>query len=85
MGDGRPEQGEDGVPEHLVDVPAERLDVDDQSFEACLDEPLDLLGIESFGHRGVADEVGEQHGDDAALFGGERHRAHRRATRGAEP
>ena len=68
VGDRRAEQGDDGVAEQLVDAAAERLDVGDERLEARLDEPLDLLGVEVLGERRVADEVGEQHGDDAPLL-----------------
>ena len=37
VGDGRAEQGDDGVAEQLVDAPAERLDVGDEALEARLD------------------------------------------------
>ena len=85
VGDRRTEQGDDGVAEQLVDAPAELLDVGDEPLETGLDEPLDTLRIEMLGERRVADEVGEQHRDDTALFEGERGRLHRVAARGAEP
>jgi hypothetical protein len=68
VGDGRTEQGDDGVTEQLVDTAAERLDVGDEPFEARVDEALHALGVEVLGERGVADEVGEQHRDDAPLL-----------------
>ena len=68
VGDGRTEQGDDGVAEDLVDTPAEGLDLDDERLEVGLDEPGDRLGVEVLGECRVADEVGEQHGDDTALL-----------------
>ena len=62
------EQGDDGVAEQLVDAPAEALDVGDEALEARLDEALDPLRIEVLGQRRVADQIGEQHGDDAPLL-----------------
>ena len=80
VGDRGAEQGDDGVAEQLVDAPAERLDVGDEALEARLDQALHRLGVEVLGQRRVADEVGEQDGDDAPLLGGEVEAAHRRAT-----
>ena len=68
VGDRRAEQGDDGVAEQLVDAAAERLDVGDEALEARLDEALHPLGVEVLGERRVADEVGEEHGDDAPLL-----------------
>jgi hypothetical protein len=67
-----PEQRDDRVPEHLVDDTAVVLDVGDEPSERGVDEPLDLLGVTMLGERGEADQVGEQHGDHASLFVGER-------------
>ena len=72
VGDGRPEQGDDGVAEDLVDAAAEGLDLDDERLEVRLDEPGDGLRVEVLGECRVADEVGEQHGDDTAFL--DRHR-----------
>ncbi len=49
VGDGRTEQGDDGVAEQLVDAPAELLDVGDEALETGLDEPLHTLRIEVLG------------------------------------
>ena len=51
VGDGRAEQGDDGVAEQLVDAPAEQLDVGDQPLEAGLDEALDVLRVAVLGER----------------------------------
>ena len=85
VGDGRAEQGDDGVAEQLVDASAEQLDVGDQALEARLDQALHALGVEVLGERGVADEVGEQHGDDAPLLERDRSAPTWSAARRAEP
>ena len=85
VGDGGAEQGDDGVAEQLVDAAAERLDVRHQALEARLDQALDALGVEVLGERGVADEVGEQHRDDAALLQHGVRLGHAGAARRAEP
>ena len=68
VGHGSTEQGDDGVAEDLVDTPAEGLDLDDERLEVGLDEPGDGLRVEVLGECRVADDVGEQHGDDTALL-----------------
>ena len=68
MGDGGAEEGDDGVAEDLVDTAAERLDLGDEGLEVRLDEAGHGLRIEMLGERGVADEVGEQHGDDTPFL-----------------
>ena len=73
VGDGRTEQRQDRVTEDLVDRAAERLDVDDQSLERGVDQPLQPLRIEVLRQARVADDVGEQHRDDTALLGRGRH------------
>ena len=69
VGHGSAEQGDDAVAEQLVDAAAELLDVGDETLEAGLDQALDLLRVTVLGQRGVADEVGEEHGDDAPFLG----------------
>ena len=71
MGHRRPEEGDDGVAEQLVDAPAERLDVGDEALEARLDQPLDLLRVEILGERGVPDEVGEENRDHPPFLDGQ--------------
>ena len=63
------EEGDDGVADDLVDLPAERVDVFDQALEAGVDQLLDLLGIRSLREGGEADEVGEEDGRDPAFVG----------------
>ena len=41
----------------------------DETLEAAVDQVLHLLGVEPLGQLRVADEVGEQHGDDPPLLG----------------
>ena len=84
VGDRGTEEGDDGVAQQLVDAPAELLDVGDEPLEARLDQALDALGVEILGEGRVADEVGEQHRDDAPLLQRQRGGGHRIATRGAE-
>ena len=62
------EQGDDAVPQDLVDPAAKGIDVLHQPFEAGVDHPFDLLRIAVLGQCRVADDVGEQHGDDAPLL-----------------
>jgi putative ABC transport system ATP-binding protein len=59
------------------------LDVGDQQREGGIDEPLHLLGITPLGDRREADDVGEQHGDDATLLVGDRLGNRRLSERGA--
>ena len=77
------EQGEDAIAEHLVDPATEGGDVGDQPFEARVDQPLDPLGVEVLGQRGVAHEVGEHDSDHPAFL--RDCRRHLLATGGAEP
>ena len=72
VGDRSPEEGDDRVAEDLVDTAAERLDLGHQGLEVRLDEAGDRLRVAVLGERGVADEVGEQHRDDAAFLDGDR-------------
>ena len=67
VGDRRAEQGDDGVADDLVDLPAEGVDVGDEPLEAAVDEVLHLLGIAGLGQRREADEVGEEDRDDPTL------------------
>ena len=82
VGDRGAEEGEDGVADDLVDPAAEVGDVGGEPLEAAVDEVLDLLGVAGLGEVGEPDQVGEQHGDDAALVGTGRQGA---AARGTEP
>ena len=75
MRDGRTEQRHDRVADDLVDLPAEGGDVGDEALEAAVDEVLHLLGVHRLRKAGEADQVGEQHGDDAALVARGRHEA----------
>ena len=69
VGDRGAEQRHDRVAEHLVDAPAEALDVGDQAFERGVDEPLHLLRVAELGERRETDHVGEQDGDDPPSLG----------------
>ena len=69
---GAPNKRHDRVAEHLVDHTAVGLDVGDQQREGGVDEALHLLGVAPLGDRGEADDVREQHGDDAPLLVGDR-------------
>ncbi len=72
VGDRSAEEGENPVAEHLVDATAERGDVGDQPLEAGIDQAFHTLGIEMLGQRGVADQVGEDDGDDSTFLGNRR-------------
>ena len=82
VGDGRPEQGDDGVAHDLVDPAAERRDLRGQPFEAPVDQVLDPLRVELLRQGGEPDQVGEEDGDDPTLVLGTTERV---ATRCAEP
>ena len=84
VGDGRPEEGDDGVAENLVDAAAEGLDLAHEGLEVRLDEPGHGLGVEVLGERCVADEVGEQHGDDPAFLDRDRRTLHGSPARRTE-
>ena len=75
VGDGRAEQGDDGVTEDLVDPAPEAGHVLHQALEQPVDERLDLLGVDALGLAGEADEIGEEDGDDPALLAAARPRA----------
>ena len=49
--DRRAEQRHDRVTEHLVDPPAEALDVGHQAFERGVDEAFDLFRVTELGER----------------------------------
>ena len=85
VGDRRAEQGDDGVAEQLVDAAAEQLDVGHEALEARLHQALHPLGVEVLGERRVADEVGEQDGDDAPLLERDVAPQHPGAARRTEP
>ena len=63
----RTEEGDDGVADDLVDPPTEGVDVGHEPLEAVVDQVLHLLGVTGLGQRGVADQVGEEDGDDPTL------------------
>ena len=79
--DRRTEQREDRVADDLVDLAAVGGDVGDESLERVVDDVLHLLGIAGLRQAGEADEIGEEHGDDAAFV---RTALHRRAAGRAE-
>ncbi len=84
VGDGCAEEGDDGVAEDLVDATAECFDLGDERLEVGVDEAGHGLRIEVLGERGVADEVGEQHGDDAPFLDRDRHILGRLSARRTE-
>ena len=67
--DRRAELGDDLVADDLVEPAAEGGDVGDEPLEAVVDQAFHLLGVAAGRDRGEADEVGHQHGDQAALVG----------------
>ena len=70
--DRRPEQREDAVAEHLVDRSTEALDLRDEQGKRAVDEPFHSLGVEMFGQRRIAHEVGEHDGHHPPLLHGTR-------------
>ena len=81
MGDRRAEQGDDGVAHDLVDPPAELGHHRHQPLEAAIDEVLHVFGVARLAQRREADDVGENHRDDAPLVAA---RGEYLATGGAE-
>jgi hypothetical protein len=80
--DRRAEQRHDRVPDDLVDLAAERVDVSCEALEAEVDEVLDPLGIGGLRERRESHEVGEQDRREPSFVGSGHERV---ATRGAEP
>ena len=76
------EEGDDLVADDLVEPAAERGDVGHELLEAVVDEALDLLGVGARRQRGEADQVGHQHGCEAAFL---ERRPHALAALLAEP
>ncbi len=80
---GGAEEHEHAVAEQLVHPPTELADDLHQTLETRIHQAFHLLGVHVLAEGGEADEVGEEHGDDAPflrlLLG------HGRAARRAEP
>ncbi len=70
VGHGRAEEGHHVVADELVDGAAVALDLGAEPHQHAVDERLHALGIEALGERGVARQVGEQHGHLAPLLRG---------------
>ena len=66
---GAPNRATISSPTILSRWPAEVDDVGDERVEAGVDEAFHLLGVAPGRKRGEADEVGHEHGDEAALVG----------------
>ena len=67
--DGHAEHGDDGVADELLHRPAVGLDRLASHGVVAAQEAVDQLGVVALRERGEADEVAEERGDDAALFG----------------
>ena len=63
VGDGRAEQRHEPVTEELIDGTFVAVDLPEHQFERTVHEDVDVLGIEPFGQRGEAGDVGEKHRD----------------------
>ena len=66
---GRAKQHHDLVTDNLVDPTAVRGHVGHEALKRAIDQVLHLLRVDALRHAGEADEVGEEHGDDAPLLG----------------
>ncbi|MNY00295.1 hypothetical protein D3C86_1327810 [compost metagenome] len=69
VGDRRPEEGHDRVPDVLVDHPAEAVDGLGEHLEEAVDDGRDGFGIELLAHGGEARHVGEEHRHHPAIAG----------------
>ena len=63
------EDRDDRVADDLVELAAERAHVGDEALEGAIDEVLHVLGVGRLRERGEPDDVGHEHGDQAALVG----------------
>ena len=82
MQPGHTEHADHCVPDVLLDDAAIRLDGASSEREVLAQKTVDVLGVEPFGEAREADQVGEQHGDDASFGGGRGPRARRSRTTG---
>src|SRR5262249_22630749 len=60
--------GHDGVTDELLDGAVHPLNLGDEPAETIGDDLAHLFGVQPFAERGEADQVGEEHGDPAALL-----------------
>ena len=67
VGDRRAPQGHHRVADELLDDPTVALDHLAREIEIAGQELADVLGVAALGHRGEADEVGEEDADEAAF------------------
>jgi hypothetical protein len=92
VGDRRAPQGHDRVADELLDHAAVALDGGPGPLEVAGEDLAYLFGVARLGERGEANQVGEEHGDQAAfgdrgrsrLVEGVRGRADGRAARVAK-
>ena len=82
---GHPEHAGHRVPDELLDAPAKGLDGAAGEPTVLLQEVVDVLRVELLGEAREADQVGEQHGDDAPLRGPRTAHTQRSPARQAEP
>ena len=67
VGDGRAPQGHDSVADEFLDDPTVALDHLAREIEIARQQLADVLGVAALGHRGEADEVGEEDRDESSL------------------
>ena len=81
---GHAEDADHGVADELLDRAAVRLDHLAGGGVVGAQHGVDVLGVGGLAHRGEADEVAEERGDDLALFGCGGGRSQPRAAAQAE-
>ena len=69
VGDRDAEARDERVADDLVELAAEGAHVGDEAFERAIDQVLHLLGVGRLREGGETDDVGHEHGDEAALVG----------------
>ena len=67
MGRGNAKQGQDLIPDKLIDAPSITFHYAHRFFLDPAHDPCNLFGIELFIHRGVPGKVGEDYGGLAAF------------------
>ncbi|HVS62198.1 MAG TPA: hypothetical protein VMT85_01720 [Thermoanaerobaculia bacterium] len=81
LGDRRAPDRHDGVADELLDAPAVALDDLAGGLEIMGQQVAHVLGVPLLRQRREADEVGEEHADQASLGGGQCRRRHGRGGR----
>ncbi len=60
--------GHDGVADEFLNQAAVLFNAGRPAFKIFVDDLAHILGVELFGHGGEVDQIGEEHGDQLALF-----------------